>query len=474
MIDLEEDLDSDTHPSARRPWGDDRILLEQFAIAACWSNSISARELIALPEQAWIREGHLTIVKAIKRVLENEYDINDMAVGVEVLRVSPEVYEHDFKSIHNLYADGVRSMDRLYRQALGELQQEFDWQRAHFGLKSALRKIRSLPFKDWYHKLTSVVSDLAPASRTKDVPTFNFVVRDRIAQHRSGEADLDKIETAIPELDHYMRGIRPGQMILLVGPPGMGKTTLAFQIAANLSIQNHKTLFNQLEMSSDEMADRAIVMAVKKDSFEDFSDEDWDKADRSADLLKNMTVFDEEADLEEWELQTRTWLYQNPDAAAVITDYAGLLQKHGDRVDPVRAASAVSAKSKFIAKKHRIAHILLQQPTKEYDNDKKPSLKHIRDSGKFRQDSDKILFLHHPHHWDKHYPDDYMELHVMKNRGGKAGVVAHLQWKPGWYIMRQWKGEIPDPHLMPKRQKDPAQVLRDNIKNQTEEMDLPL
>lgn len=460
----------------RLSFGLDRVQMEKVVIASSWSDPISAQDLFHFPEDAWIRVSHRKIVDVIREMVAAGEDLLDVLIELRLRKVDPDIVA-DFHAIRAYYQQDVLSISGAARkQLLEEFREELAWQNAYYLTSGAQQKIRQEPFSTWLHNLQTGMLKLASGEQEQKRPTFDVVMRNRIAEHRKGVANVNRIDTTIPELDESLRGMLPGQMVMLIGPPGMGKTTLAMQLAVNLSIQGHKTLFNQLEMSEEEMADRAMAMAVKKPNPETYTEEDYAKAEQSASLLKNMTLIDEGCDLAEWERRTRLWLYRNPDAKCVITDYAGLLQDHGAKVDPTRAANAVSEASKRIAKAHGIVHILLQQPSKKYDEDKKPSVSHIRDSGKFRQDAHKILFLHHPHYWNSDYPEDYLQLHILKNRGGKLGQIAHLEWKPGWYIMRQWKYEVPNLGLKRKRlaAPDPAQAVRERQDDNMEDLELPL
>lgn len=454
----------------------DRVQLEQVVIASSWDDPINAQDLLNFPEDAWLRVSHRKIIGVIREMLAAGEELLEVLIEFRLRKLDPDAVT-DFHAIRAYYQQEVLSISGAARkQLLEEFREELSWQAAYYLTSGGTQRIRQQPLSEWIHTQQAGLLKLAAGEQGAEKPTFDIVLRNRIAEHRKGVANVNRIDTTITELDEGLRGLLPGQMVLLVGPPGMGKTTLAMQLAVNLSIQGHKTLFNQLEMSEEEMADRAMAMAVKKPNPETYTEEDLAKAEQGAALLKNMTLIDEGCDLAEWERRTRLWLYRNPDAKCVITDYAGLLQDHSAKSDPTRAANAVSEASKRIAKAHGIVHILLQQPSKKYDEDKKPSVSHIRDSGKFRQDAHKILFLHHPHYWNSDYPEDYLQLHILKNRGGKLGQIAHLEWKPGWYIMRQWKYEVP--HLGLKRKPaalpDPAKTVRDTQETEMEEMDLPI
>jgi replicative DNA helicase len=65
------------------------------------------------------------------------------------------------------------------------------------------------------------------------------------------------IETGYYVLDDLMKGFCPGELVLIAGRPGMGKTSLALNIAKNVAeLQNIPTVFFSLEMSKEQIINR--------------------------------------------------------------------------------------------------------------------------------------------------------------------------------------------------------------------------
>ncbi len=75
----------------------------------------------------------------------------------------------------------------------------------------------------------------------------------------------DRIKTGIGEFDRVLGGgLMPGSVILLGGDPGIGKSTLAMQSAANLK---HRVLYVTGEESSKQIKLRASRLKIKSDDF---------------------------------------------------------------------------------------------------------------------------------------------------------------------------------------------------------------
>lgn len=439
-------------------FSEDRALLEQHLIASSWSNSESARKLFRFPSDAYMRASHRQIIAAMREVDQAGDTMDGMAVGMIVHRKYPEAKEA-FLSIHNLYASNVVGIDSLHSQFYSQFREEWEWQTAWETLHYANTGLRQGTFADWYQQLYQRVASIAPLAQQDQVRDFEQVYLARLdTRHDASEQGP---RCMIPELDRTLGGLSPGRMILVVAPPGMGKTTLGFQLADNLlaADENAEAVFNQLEMEAEEMADRKLAMACGKE-LEHVTRADEERARTAAQHLRRLYMYADHCSLEEFCRRTSAHIYKRPETRLVITDYAGMLQNHGAKINAVQAANEVSQACKDIAKKHRVCHVVLQQPNRQYMLDKKPSTAHIRDSGKFEQDSHAILFLHYPHKFDDLMPENYTQLHVLKNRGGKSGGTIHLEWRPGQYTMSQWRGDLPQP-----RQRDAADRVRANTKN---------
>jgi DNA repair protein RadA/Sms len=78
-------------------------------------------------------------------------------------------------------------------------------------------------------------------------------------------AEEDRLKTNVKEFDRVLGGgIMPGSVILLGGDPGIGKSTLAMQAAANIS---SNVLYVTGEESPKQIKLRALRLKVKSDNF---------------------------------------------------------------------------------------------------------------------------------------------------------------------------------------------------------------
>jgi replicative DNA helicase len=75
---------------------------------------------------------------------------------------------------------------------------------------------------------------------------------------------LRGIPTGFPTIDKATSGLQNGQLIVIVAPPKVGKSTLAMQIAHNVHYYSQKTpMFQSFEMSNLEQENRYDAMRAK-------------------------------------------------------------------------------------------------------------------------------------------------------------------------------------------------------------------
>lgn len=241
------------------------------------------------------------------------------------------------------------------------------------------------------------------------------------------------VPTDFIEFDELTGGLHGGQMIVIAARPGVGKSTLALDIARSASIHHQMTtVFFSLEMSRTELAMR-ILSAEGKISMGrlkkgDLDTEGWmnlatlqgriDSAPLFIDDSPNMTLMEIRAKCRR--------LKQRNDLKLVVLDYLQLMSS-GKKVESrQQEVSEFSRSLKLLAKELDVPVIALSQLNRgsEQRTDKRPMVSDLRESGSIEQDADMVILLHRE---DMYNPDSERvgeaDMIIAKHRGGPTRTI---------------------------------------------------
>lgn len=222
-----------------------------------------------------------------------------------------------------------------------------------------------------------------------------------LAQKRGGE--MAGIATGFHDLDALTHGLHGGQLIILAARPGVGKSTLALDIARNAAIeQNQGVLFFSLEMSRAEIALRLLSAesSVRLQSMRGgtIAQDEWKKLASVRGNLNDAPLYiDDSANLTLVEIRAKCRrLSSSLGLKLIVIDYIQLLTS-GKKVESrQQEVSEFSRSLKLLAKELNIPVIAISQLNRnsEQKTDKKPEISHLRESGSLEQDADVVILLH--------------------------------------------------------------------------------
>jgi replicative DNA helicase len=242
------------------------------------------------------------------------------------------------------------------------------------------------------------------------------------------DGKLSGIATGLDDLDRMMGGLQPSDLIVLAGRPGMGKTSLATNIAYNVAkawagevkADGHQTTINggivgffSLEMSAEQLATRIISEQTEIPSNQirrgNISEADFEKIkDYSVELQHLPLYVDETGGISVAQLAARARrLKRQRGLDLIVIDYLQLLSGSSKRSSEnrVQEITEITTKLKALAKELNTPIIALSQLSRQVESrdDKHPQLSDLRESGSIEQDADVVLFV---------YREEY--YHVMR------------------------------------------------------------
>ena len=241
------------------------------------------------------------------------------------------------------------------------------------------------------------------------------------------------VPTDFIELDELTGGLHGGQMIVIAARPGVGKSTLALDIARSAAIHHHMaTVFFSLEMSRTELAMR-ILSAEGKISMGrlkkgDLDTEGWTNLATLQGRIDSAPLFiDDSPNMTLMEIRAKCRrLKQRNDLKLVVLDYLQLMSS-GKKVESrQQEVSEFSRSLKLLAKELDVPVIALSQLNRgsEQRTDKRPMVSDLRESGSIEQDADMVILLHGE---DMYNPDSdrvgEADMIIAKHRGGPTRTI---------------------------------------------------
>lgn len=268
-----------------------------------------------------------------------------------------------------------------------------------------------------------------------------------IEQAASGESDA--IPTGIADLDWLTGGLYPGELTLLGARPGVGKSSMALEIALNAAGIGKRVLVDTLEMSARQYGQRIIsrgsgVMLSHIRRGKIANQPEWtalgDAANEGSRLPVHFTL----------DVRTPEELRALVEATApelVVVDYLQLMDTRRRSENETVRLGRISGALKELSLECNVPVLALAQVTRQEGRAAvMPILKELRGSGNLEQDADNVIFLHQPEAPDDPYirredkeiyrllseqaDKRYMVINAAKQRQGELGAFPQI-FEPG-------------------------------------------
>ncbi|HWP31218.1 MAG TPA: replicative DNA helicase [Fimbriimonadales bacterium] len=269
------------------------------------------------------------------------------------------------------------------------------------------------------------------------------------------------LHTGFKSLDKKLTGLYPGNLVILAARPGVGKTSLALNIAMSIAEKEERTvaLFT-MEMSEREIVRRILCTTARVDSqimsySGHLDDEHYNKLVTACERLYPLRLYiDDTSDLSPFELRAkcRRLKAETGDLGLVVVDYLQLMRPPFKTENRVQQITDIARSLKIFAKELDTPILALSQLTRapEKRRNKRPLLSDLRESGSIEADADVVLLLYREDLYSRDpeneedgeeevlpppppEPQDPfrvvpVEVEIAKNRNGPTGrITFHFQ-----------------------------------------------
>lgn len=204
------------------------------------------------------------------------------------------------------------------------------------------------------------------------------------------------LTTGFKLFDDYFL-LRPTTLTIIAAFTGVGKSSLAMNIATKVAGEGKPTAYYSLEMGKSELAARAIsgkagisssvIVNCKLESFQ------LQQFDRAIGETKGLPIYIDERATISFDNTVRSirTLVRTKGIKLAVIDYLQIYSQVGDNVESSLAYMARAAKN--IAKECKIAVILLSQLSRGKEH---PDIKQLRGSGQIEESADNIVLIDRP------------------------------------------------------------------------------
>lgn len=371
----------------------------------------------------------------------------DVKIDLYTLSQRPELKGREMmrylSDLTNAVGSGINVLDHARQLRDTETRRRM----CLFGYELAARAVSDPDgVVDWATSEIAAIADRAV--RSDDITPLSDVVRatlddlERRQQARQA-GECIGIPTGLQRLDALTGGWRGGQLVVLAGRPGMGKSAAMIHFARTAAVSGVPVCVFSLEMPAEQLAGRMLVggSGVDAQAFRVGSvDADgWHELEQAAADLSAMPVYlNDRANITIGAIRSQCKaMTRRGRCGMVIIDYLQLLDTTSRNTNSTREReiAAASRSAKLLAKELDVPVILLSQLSRKVEErtDKTPLLSDLRESGAIEQDADMVVFIDRPAMYSAQTIDTSRYglipsegvgvLHIAKNREGATGRI---------------------------------------------------
>ena len=360
------------------------------------------------------------IVKAMRIVYESGETVNPFTIGKYLERddkIRCAVLSSNCVGVPSIKNQIVEIQYNFVSQSIKHQVMQMNFDGGLMETKTALQRIIDESQIDIGHE-------------PKDINAVSQNVMTNIVDAMARGNELTGKPSGWRKLDKAIGGYNAGDMIVVAGRPGMGKTAIALTFAHDFALRDGRALFLSLEMSNEQLAKRyvSLIGQIPNGRIRNHSlyKEEIDNVQQFLNTPPMTFHIDDDPDTSLQMIRGKCKLHKAKHGLdLVIIDYIQLVRVNKSHSREQEIAE-ISRGLKLMAKELKCTVMILAQLSRKPEEraDKRPLLSDLRESGAIEQDADVVLFPFRPAYYDKEQPPiENAELIIAKNRHGESGVI---------------------------------------------------
>ena len=377
------------------------------------------KEDYLLDEEDFVNERNKKIIRAINELKAEKQDISMMSIKSKIK------------------ANGKQVLD--YLTTLGEYIRTTSAEEVYTKLieMSKKRKLLKLLEAEKQNVADCENVDILAEKIVKDINKIEQInekentfvqqvvdVMEKIEENTLKGTDYS-LYTGITDLDNMMCGLHRQELTIIGARPGVGKTTLALQIAEYIASKGIETAFISLEMSDFQIIQKMITTKTRVNSYKmrlgTLETQDLEKIGIAGAEIAELPIH----------LVTRARTIQHieniarklknkSDLGLLVIDYIQLIKNNSKFNNREQEVADITRTLKLLSLELDIPIIGLCQLNRNASK-AEPTLADLRESGSIEQDADNVLFLYRENENEENIVD--VTLKIAKQRAGETGKI---------------------------------------------------
>lgn len=387
---------------------------------------IFEQEQYALDETDFINERNKKIIKAINELRAEKKEISMLSIKSKIKANGSQVLEY----ISSL-GDFVRtsSADSVYDEliTLSKKRKMFDL------LQDKMKEISECENIDVLaESIIKQINNIEQLNYKEKSFAEQVLGTVSVLEDNYNNQNDYSLYTGLMDLDNKICGLHNQELTIIGARPGVGKTTLALQIATNIAEKNKNVAIISLEMSDIQIIQKILATKTKVNSYKmrmgTLEDKDWSKiAEASTEISKlPINLITTATTIQRIETISRKLKNQNKLDLLVI-DYIQLIKNKNKFSNREQEVADITRTLKLLSLELKIPIIGLCQLSRNATR-QEPTLADLRESGAIEQDADNVIFLYQENEQEENIVD--ITVKIAKQRAGEIGKIYMKFNKP--------------------------------------------
>tara|TARA_R100000700_G_C3173403_1_gene147928 strand:- start:1478 stop:2836 length:1359 start_codon:yes stop_codon:yes gene_type:complete len=238
-------------------------------------------------------------------------------------------------------------------------------------------------------------------------------------------AQKNLLQTGLRKVDKSIVGMTKGEISIIAGRPGNGKSTLALNMVKNMILDGKKVMLVSREMPNVEIIKKLVAMHtnVRNKEMRGNAHKHKEEIKKGLEFIKkhytSLHLFDNLRSLDDSINEAKKI---RPDV--IIDDHVGFIEfPHYDNRDTRHRIAEITRRYKWLAKEIDCSVILVSQLNRNIEHrvDKIPRLSDLAESGNLEQDAEIVVFTYYPYVYEydnAEHGEHGLKIIIAKNRYG--------------------------------------------------------